>query len=594
MANNPSNLIQFKRGSMAQLETLMNNKTGIDGTFYLTVDDDTSGSNNPSKSSRLFVGRADGSIVPVNQGIITVQNIGDLTENITGKWHAGDYAYVLSDNILAIYDGHVWKQINSIGSDTYVTDFTQNVEATSNTATINTQVSQNNNQTAKQSAVKIAGTNGVTVTADNTTKTITVAGDPYTLSSNAPTSNATTIHLKHGASGTTDAGTISVSSASDGKNIRITNSDANNIQLEAPVVNAVDINSYDATHTAQINGNTVNSGFIVQVGDSHGNTAAEAFDPTITYGEDGDQVVHFLNGNATLNVYTKAEIDEKELALNGLTYRGTVGTEGAKSSISAYGDLHNGDMFMVAGSAYEYASGSTAQPGDLIIVKGAEDINGVVRTPSYDVVPSGNDTDTYYVGNTNTHQWGINVASGGRTNAENLGSIKLTEGTAITLTDTEAANAGPNKQIQVSHANVNNQTISYTGADVTKDIQGGTEQQTFTAIAGITVNQQGHVTNVTTNTLTLPKEIYATDVNGIRDVLTADTVVDSQNNTRNTHTGTGAKNSVSVTTGIQLTRNNGVNTTEQTAKFSMSSDNLTITANTTNQDVKMNFVWGTF
>ncbi len=82
MANNPSNLIQFKRGTMDALETLITNKSGIDGTFYLTVDDDVlGGSNNPNKSSRLFVGRADGSIVPVNQGIITVTNLSDLTNN---------------------------------------------------------------------------------------------------------------------------------------------------------------------------------------------------------------------------------------------------------------------------------------------------------------------------------------------------------------------------------------------------------------------------------------------------------------------------------------------------------------------------------
>ena len=100
-----SNLIQFKRGTMQALEALMTNKSGIDGTFYLTIDDDATGTNNPSKSSRLFVGRADGSIVPVNQGIITVSNINQLTDGITGKWHAGDYAYVTGSNILAIYDG---------------------------------------------------------------------------------------------------------------------------------------------------------------------------------------------------------------------------------------------------------------------------------------------------------------------------------------------------------------------------------------------------------------------------------------------------------------------------------------------------------
>ena len=107
-----SDLVKFKRGTMAALEPLMQNG-GEDGTFYLTVDDDASGNNNPSKSSRLFVGRADGSIVPVNQGIITVNRVQDLTNGINGKWHAGDYAYVTgtaennySDgNILAIYDG---------------------------------------------------------------------------------------------------------------------------------------------------------------------------------------------------------------------------------------------------------------------------------------------------------------------------------------------------------------------------------------------------------------------------------------------------------------------------------------------------------
>ena len=121
-----SDLVKFKRGTMAALEALMaaNNGQGAgeDGTFYLTVDDDASGSNVPNKSSRLFVGRADGSIVPVNQGIITVEDVHDLTNGINGKWHAGDYAYVTGHanyinpqteqpqpygdgNILAIYDG---------------------------------------------------------------------------------------------------------------------------------------------------------------------------------------------------------------------------------------------------------------------------------------------------------------------------------------------------------------------------------------------------------------------------------------------------------------------------------------------------------
>lgn len=100
-----SNLIQFKRGTSAALQTLIANKSGIDGCFYLTVD--TANATGAVKdSSRLYVGRADGSIVPVNQGITIVDSTDKLIDGVAhGDLHAGDFAYVSGDNIFAIYDG---------------------------------------------------------------------------------------------------------------------------------------------------------------------------------------------------------------------------------------------------------------------------------------------------------------------------------------------------------------------------------------------------------------------------------------------------------------------------------------------------------
>jgi len=100
-----SNLIQFKRGTSAALQDLINRKQGLDGCFYLTVDE-ANATGAVKDSSKLYVGRADGTIVPVNQGITTVSTIAELVDGVAhGDLHAGDFAYVSGSNIFAIYDG---------------------------------------------------------------------------------------------------------------------------------------------------------------------------------------------------------------------------------------------------------------------------------------------------------------------------------------------------------------------------------------------------------------------------------------------------------------------------------------------------------
>lgn len=589
-----SNLIQFKRGTSAALQSLITNKEGVDGCFYLTVDTaNTTGA--VKDSSRLYVGRADGSIVPVNQGITTVSTTTELVDGVThGDLHAGDFAYVTGTaannytdgNIFAIYDGAKWVQINSV-TDTFLDTFQVAVSTTNGVATVSSQATLNQTPTngtqTKTDSFTITGANGVTISSSG--KAITVTGDPYQLSSAAPASNATTINLGHGNSFGTSAGSIAVSSA-DSTHLHVTGN-ANEIVLDAPIVSEVKI----------IQKANNESGFNVQSTDSFGNNStATSFNPTITYG-DTPQTAAFQGGTATLNVYTKAEVDAIKTALNSMTYKGTVGTGGSIQNFSgvtaSVGDTYKASSDLtqipIKGSNGTVSSTGTAKAGDLLIAnttnidptthKPIEDSNGLITTGLYfDIVPSGDDTDTYYEGTAITHGWKIDKVVGA---GENLGGIALAEGTAIKLTD---SGTGNNKTVTIAHDNVNAQAINATGSssNVTKSNGVGA---TFTAVTGITVNTQGHVTNVTTKKLTLPTEDGA-DLNAVTNGVST--------TGSNTHTAAGTNSSVTITTTAQMTKNSGTLGTARSDTFTLSSDNLSISAYAANKDAKINFVWESF
>jgi hypothetical protein len=338
-----SNLIQFKRGTSAALQALINRKGGDDGCFYLTIDDaNTAGA--VKDSSRLYVGRADGSIVPVNQGITTVDTADKLIDGVAhGDLHAGDFAYVTGTaannyadgNIFAIYDGTRWVQINSV-TDTYLDTFQVAVTpAAAGVVTVSSQASLNQTPVSgtkdKTASFTMTGADGITVS--NNSNAITITGDPYQLSSTASSSNSTTINLGHGTNFGTSAGSITVSSA-DSSHLHV-EGNANEIELDAPIVSSVNIAAKPSNA----------DGFNVQSTDTfNNNSTASTFDPTITYGGSGNQTVHFRGGNATLDVYTKSEVDAIKRTLDAMTYMGTVGVGGsAATSLSGITTAHNGD-----------------------------------------------------------------------------------------------------------------------------------------------------------------------------------------------------------------------------------------------------------
>lgn len=574
MANNPSDLIQFKRGSMANLETLIANKSGIDGTFYLTIDDDASGSNNPSKSSRLFVGRADGSIVPVNQGIITVEHLSDLTNNITGKWHAGDYAYVTDSNILAIYDGKTWKQINAVGEDTYVDIIAISAASVAGGATVTTTATMNDGTTKKADAFSVTGAGSVTVSTTGN-KDVVVTGKEYALSSAAPSSNAATVALTSN-NGATAEGSVTISSA-NGSDLTITGN-ANQIVLTPADMRAKTIAISNETN-----------GFGVQVTNGDGTFTNKAtVDPVVKYGENAGQTAHFdSNGELTLDVYTKDEIDAQKIALNAMVYKGTVGTGGsAATSVGGITSASIGDTFKLMGTHAETytittASGTqTVHGGDLIIANSSaagtaqdpkEDENGLIPTNKlyFDWVPAGDDIDSRY-GFTGVEHGVQIIGTSGADNGTSTGQLKLanTDG-LITLADTGTGNS---KTITLGHGSIT--TGATTGTAISQLASGSVS---VAAVTGVTTDGHGHVSSVETTNVTL------TDTNA---------TLSSVTNTVTAGTGNDAGKKVSIKTEAVLTHSNGTTIDTEDDSFDIVSDNLTITAS--GKQVQANFLWGTF
>lgn len=97
--------ILFKRGLQSALP-----KTAQDGVFYLTTD-----------TNRLYVGQSDSSApVLLNQTVQIVPSVSYLPgedNNQTGVKTVNDFYYCTAENILAVYTGTEWKQINPDHND---------------------------------------------------------------------------------------------------------------------------------------------------------------------------------------------------------------------------------------------------------------------------------------------------------------------------------------------------------------------------------------------------------------------------------------------------------------------------------------------
>lgn len=580
--------VLFKQGLQASLDQIRSNLTATEGTFYLTTD-----------SHRLYIGRITGSgqtatacdAVPVNEGVTYVNSLNELPPITTAedkRLHAGQFYYVGgTSNILCVYSGATdgtnggWVQINP-NTDTKVDGFEYSVSVTNNVATITgtvgvTTPDSNVHGNAFSDTHTISGAGSVNITA-NGTDGITITGDEYSISSSVSNGTAT----------------VTLTDAQDNtKNSSVDIVQGSNVTIDTNAQGKVRINATDTTidtlTAGSGDGSTGTTGFFVKATETNGttttNTVTGTVDPIIAVGNDtsvsGNQV-HYVNGTATLPVYSKSDVDGMIANLNAMTFKGVVSNTVAPPTTNvAVGDTYKasaGFQFLNDGVA------TTVSKGDLLIATGTE-TNGVITSGlKWEIIPAGDDTDDIfrYKGVAVTHGLSLNETMGSDDQGS-AGKLTLAEGNLITLSDSVSGTGNINNEVTISHATHAAPTTSSTGT-VT---QSERTTQTVTAITGIGVDAYGHIDSYATTTWNL------VDTNG--QLVAANTDISANND----HT------SATITNGTYAATSSGTSLGYVTAAHNISSSslNLSATAATINgtthaqtapATLTIDLVWGSF
>lgn len=103
--------VLFLQGTQTNLNALMQNGGAQEGAFYLTND-----------THRLYIGRTVSGVtkpVAVNEGVVTVESVDKLP---TSGVNVGEFYYVTAGNILCVWSGNGFVQINAdTDSNSYIT-----------------------------------------------------------------------------------------------------------------------------------------------------------------------------------------------------------------------------------------------------------------------------------------------------------------------------------------------------------------------------------------------------------------------------------------------------------------------------------------
>lgn len=548
MADYTGNAVKFKLGTQASLNTLKDSQKGWDvGTFYLTSD-----------SSRLYIGQAD-ELALLNKSVEIYDNLNKLKAKTTVSTK-GDIAYCVTENVLAYYNGTTWNQINP-DDDTILTALTQVVSSVTDGVKITTGGTNSDaGKSVTAADVTITGAKGAKVAMANN-KALTITGDTYTL------------NVQEHADATNDIDLVLDSALQDDSTVHIKGGD-NVTVTKIANSNGIQIASKDTKLNGIILG--LNNDGELQVGASDtAGTTGLLKKQKLGYFVDGSY--YGIGSDDTkqvdLPVYSKDQVDALINKLDGMTYRGTIGTSGTTFTMDASynvlkggtaADIHIGDMFLVQGGNLTYATGKTAGIGDLLIATakdGKSETNGVlaIGDVEWTYVPSGDDAqiDTTYIFKAEgaTDSMTITSSNGGGV----VGKIAFAEGDGIVIDSTDNGGKAPN-QLSV--------TIKHDTYDTTPTTDGKslTNGGTFDVIDSITYDN-GHITGINTKT------IQTLEYKPGPDSATRD---DATNTVTVAHTLQAGTNLVS----------------DKNAKMVLKSDTLKLTAS--GNTVTADLVWGSF
>ena len=548
MADYTGNAVKFKLGTQASLNTLKASQKGWEvGTFYLTSD-----------SSRLYIGQ-ENELALLNKTVEIYTNLEALRAKTTVSTE-GDIAYCVNENVLAYYNGSTWNQINP-DDDTILTAIIQSVSTATGGVKITTGGTNSvDGKTVTAAEVTITGDKGVQVSTPNN-KAIKITGDTYALNvqEHADTTNDIDLVLD---SALQNDSTVHIKG---GENVTVTKTaDSNGIQI--------------ASKDTKLNGIILglNNDGELQVGASDtAGTTGLLKKQKLGYFVDGS---YYGIGSDTkqvdLPVYSKEQVDNLIKKLDGMTYRGTIGTSGTTFTMDASfnvlksgtaTEIHIGDMFLVQGGKLTYATGKQAEPGDMLIATakdGKSETNGVlaIGDVEWTFIPSGDDskTDTTYIFKASSTTDSMTITSSNPGGGV-VGKIAFTKGDGIVIESTDNGGSSPTEL----SVNIKHDTYETTPTTDNKKLTNG---GTFDVIDSVTYNN-GHITGINTKTI---------------QTLEYRPGPDSASKDENT-------NSVTVKHGLSV---GGSLVYDDNAKMVLSSDTLKLTAS--GNTVTADLVWGSF
>lgn len=570
---NNGSQVKFLLGTQAALEPYIKGTSkAVNGTFYLTND-----------SHRLYVGNKDGKAVPVNEGVTTVENLTLLQSNYATA-HPGEFFYVTNGNILCVCAGEEggtkkFVQINN-NTDSYVKTAKTDISVSGSTATFNQSYIRNDNITVGNT-FNIATAEGITVKASEDKQTLTITGTTndnfaFTIKSDGASSTATAVLTLTDSSKNAIDATIKSSSA-DLLNLT---KDTDGALLLTPKNQKVKSVSVEAAA----------AGFSVGVTNHDNVKVSDTIDPKIKIGVNAadQKTVSFANGVASLDVYAKSEIDAKMLALNAMTYKGLVKSDGnTNTSAQLWSKVVNGtdikvsigDTFLFLDEIEFTQTGSSTKEkysaGTLAIAKSStdgEDANGYLTgTIDWDYVESTNDTDTTYDFALNDKTVQLKEHKGNITNV--AGSVEFASGDNITV---DVTGADKSAKVVFNHnkltpTETSAEAVAQKAAAVASNNIASTKTE-VTVLDSVSVDAYGHVSDIKTKTVTL------LDTNSTINKFADSVAV--------------ASNVATITSGLQLMHGNNIVGTEKTASFKVKSNNLTLSA--ADNTLTIDLVWGTF
>jgi hypothetical protein len=171
-----------------------------------------------------------------------------------------------------------------------------------------------------------------------------------------------------------------------------------------------------------------------------------------------------------------------------MTFRGSVG-EGTDNTTLPVENVKAGDTYIVVGSTVvDGGNGNLGLQGDLFIASGTENDNGYLTDINWVHVPAGDEIDTTY-----TFTF---VANQGLVIHDNA-STK--DSTLTFVGDEKAIDVTTDKELKVTHKDIARN-------DTKNDNESLGGDSHFTVVTGVSSNDQGHITGITTQEFILPPE----------------------------------------------------------------------------------------